>query len=298
MNKLLFTLLVTLPISNSWAQIRDFQTTRLNATAGAGVASILSTEAAILNPASSAFFSGNSASYQRIKTKLARKDDLRGVANNKFASRNESQGIFLSDHSTEVKGGMAYIQQQENNFRRERIILHGAVPMSQGASMGVSYNYIQDKLRRTSNHRHQTQHQLIVGTTYIIDPDTIIALIVQDPTRTTSGEERAIAGFQYNIASRLTLIGDVGAQFTKDVSEKYLWRAAVQINIFSDFFLRAGKFYDNVTEFKGTGLGVGWIGPRFGVEFAHKVSDQIGKGSYIYTDEQLVDTSVSAIMKF
>lgn len=298
MNKFLITLVFALSSTQAWSQIREFQTTRLNATAGAGVASILSTEAAILNPASSAFFSGNSASYQRNRAALTKKSDLRNSANDKWPSRNESQGFFLSDHSSEVKGGMAYIQQAENNHRREKMVLHGASPMGEGASVGVGYNYLQDKRPSGSSPRHQVHHQLNIGTTYIIDESTIVALIVQDPTRTTPEEERAIAGFQYNLASRLTLIGDVGAQYTKDVSEKYLWRAAVQINVFSDLFLRAGKFYDNVTEFKGTGWGAGWTGPRFGVEFGQKVSDQIGKGSYIYAEERITDTSLSAILKF
>ena len=75
MNKIYILALMLLMGQSSWAQIREFQTTRLNSTGGAGVASMLSTEAGILNPAASAFFDGSSLSYQRhyaMKTKPER----------------------------------------------------------------------------------------------------------------------------------------------------------------------------------------------------------------------------------
>lgn len=297
MKKVIILAALCLMGQSSWAQIRDFQTTRLMSTAGAGVASILSTEAAILNPAASAFFSGSSFSYQGYSTSLKDENDLRDAANDHFPKTNRSQGAFLSDHSGTIKGGMAYLTQDENNYERERIVLHGAAPMGASSAMGVSYNYIQDTLPRSYNTRHEVHHQMSLGMTHFIDEKTVLGVVILDPTRTNSGDERLIGGFQYNVADRFMLIGDFGAQYTKAISEKYLWRAAVQLNVFSDFFLKVGQFYDNVTEFKGTGWGVSWMGPRLGVEFAQKYSDQIGDGSYLYKDESLVDTSLSAIIK-
>ena len=282
----------------SWAQIRDFQTTRLLSTAGAGVASVLSTEAAILNPASSSFFAGSTFSYQGYTTTLRHKDPVRDTAPDNFPGTNRAQGAFLADHSGTLKGGTAYLTQKENGFERSRIILHGAGLMNAKNSMGFAYNYIQDKAQKGTNPRHSINHQLQVGTTHIIDEDTILGLVLKDPTRTTPGEERLIAGFQYSVAERFIIIGDIGAQYTKSFSDKYLWRAALQMNIFSDFFLKVGQFYDNITMFKGTGWGASWIGPRFGVEFAQKFSDQLDKGNYVYPEEQLVDSSLSVIMKF
>lgn len=298
MKKIILCTALTLGTASAFAQIREFQTTRLQATAGAGVASILSTEAALLNPASSAFFNGSGASYQSYRTNLEKKSHLRRSSGDDFAERNRSQGFFMSDNSGELKGGLAYIQQAENHYRRERMVFHSAAPIAPNASIGFSYNYIQDKWPQHQDPRHRVHHQMTAGFSYIVDEDTALGLVIQDPTLTTPGEERIIAGFQYNIASRLTLIGDVGARYTKDVSEEYLWRAAVQINIFSDFFLRGGQFYDNIRELKGTGWGVAWIGPRLGIEFAQKMSEQFGRKGYIYQDEKLVDTSLSAMIKF
>lgn len=298
MNKVIILAFLTLMGQSSWAQIREFQTTRLMSTAGAGTASILSTEAAVLNPAASAFFNGSSFSYQSYNTELKNEAEQREALDDDFPKNNRSQGFFLADHGGPLKGGMAYITQDENNFERERIVLHGAAPMGPGTAVGVSYSYLTDRLPSTFDDRNKIHHQASVGLTHIIDEKTVLALVVQDPTRTTPDEERALAGFQYSLADRFLLIGDVGAQYTKNVSKKYLWRAAVQLNIFSDFFLRVGRFYDNIREMKGTGWGASWIGPRFGVEFAQKYSEQFGSDSYIYEEEELMDTSLSAIIKF
>lgn len=283
---------------SSWAQIREFQTTRLTSTAGAGVASILSTEAAILNPATAAFFTGSNFSYHNTKTSLRHKSDEREAANDDFAGRNRSQGFFMADQSGPLKGGLSYLVQDENGYERSQLNMHTAAPMSANSAAGVSYRYIQDEKPRGNSPRHKVSHQMTLGSVFILDEDTTLGLTLIDPTRAVRGEERVVAGLQYNIADKLTLIADVGTQYTKAASKKYLWRGAVQLTLFDDFFFRAGRFYDNVREFKGTGWGVGWIGPKLGVEFAQRFSDQFGKDSYIYQDESLVDTSISAIIKF
>lgn len=283
---------------SSWAQIREFQTTRLNSTAGAGVASVLSTEAAILNPASNAFFSGSSFSYQSYSTSLRHENDQRDVLDDDFPSRNRSQGIFISDQDGPVKGGLAYVSQDENNYLRKQIISHLAGNISESTALGFSYKYIQDEFPKGSSPRHDTSHQMNAGLTSVLDDNLIVGLLWVDPTRTTPGEERAYAGLQYTITDRLSLIADIGTQYTKDVKDKHIWKAAAQLQLFDDFFFRIGKFYDNVRATKGTGWGASWIGPRLGVEFAQKISDQFGEEGYIYQDESLVDTSLSAIIKF
>lgn len=298
MKKVYILALMLLMGQSSWAQIREFQTTRLNSTAGAGVASLLSTEAGILNPAASAFFTGSSFSYQRYSSSLQHESDDRDVANNDFQNPSKSQGLFMADHDGPVKGGFAYLTQDENKYDRSQIITHGAAPLGTSTSFGLTYRYIQDRLPSNFSNRHQTSHQVSLGATHILDEKTVVALVLNDPTRTTPGEERLLAGLQYSFAEKLTLIADVGTQYTKDAKDKYLWRGAVQLQLFDDFFFRIGKFYDNIRASKGYGWGVGWLGPKLGVEFAQKYADQFGDNSYIYHDETLVDTSISAIIKF
>ena len=204
----------------------------------------------------------------------------------------------MADHDGPVKGGLAYLKQDENNYQRQQIVTHGAAALSPSSSVGISYRYLQDTLPKNSKHRHQINHQFSMGMIHVLEEKTIIGLVLIDPTRTTPGEERAMGGLQYAFADKLTLIIDVGTQYTKDVKDKYLWRGAVQLQLFDDFFFRVGKFYDNMRASKGYGWGVGWVGPKLGVEFAQKFTDQFGDKSYIYHDETLVDTSISAIIKF
>lgn len=298
MKKVYILALMLLMGQSSWAQIREFQTTRLNSTAGAGVASVLSTEAAILNPASSVFFTGSSFSYQNYSTSLRQESDDRDAAVDDFPSQNKSQGFFMSDHDGPVKGGIALIKQDENDFQRTQIVSHGAASIGASTAMGFTYRYLQDSRPKSFRHRHEVSHQLSLGMTHILDEKTILGLVLVDPSGTTKNEERVIAGIQYSFADKLTLIADAGTQYTKDVRKKYLWRAAVQLQLFDDFFFRVGKFYDNIRESKGTGWGVGWIGPKLGVEFAQKFSEQFGRDFYVYRNEILVDTSLSAIIKF
>jgi hypothetical protein len=279
----------------SWAQFRPFQTTRLLSTAGAGAASILSSESSILNPATTGFFNGSSFSYQSYKTSLQNDNAQR---NENFPKNNNSRGLFMSDNNGPVKGGVAYISQNENDYERERVVLTGAAPIGDATSLGFNYGYLKDHLPKTYKDRHRTHHQLTAGLTHIIDEKTILALVLTDPTRTTPGEERVTAGFQYTLADRFTLIGDIGFQYTKNFSDRYQWAGAVQMNIFSDFFLRVGQFYDNIQKFKGTGWGASWMGPRFGVEFGQKYSEQFSSGYFVYKDEKITDTGLSAIIKF
>jgi hypothetical protein len=296
MKKVFILAVLTLVGQNSWAQIREFKTTRLLSTAGAGVASILSTEAALLNPAASAFFDAESVAYHGYRTTLQKKSLSRNT--DPFPQSNRSQGIFLSDNSNPVKGGVAYISQDENNFERNRMVLHGAAPMGSSTSMGVSYSYLKDSRPRTYKHRHLTHHQASLGITHLLDEKTVLGVVVQDPTRTTPGEEKAIVGFQYTLTDRFIVMGDFGAQYTKNISDKYLWRGSIQMNVFSDFFIRFGRFFDNTQKLKGTGWGISWMGPKLGVEFSQLYSQQFDSGFYVYKDERLVDTALSAVIKF
>lgn len=298
MTKILFALVSLALSAGAFAQIREFQTTRLNSSAGTGVASILSTEAAILNPATSAFFKDSSASYQSYSARLKDESEVRDLPGMDFPDSNRSQGIFISDNSSEVKGGAAYINQDENNYERQKFVVHGAAPMGANAAMGISYNYVQDKMPRSFKNRHRVHHQLVLGSIVILDDKTSIGVVVVDPTRTTPGEERLLAGFQYSIADRFTVLADGGAQYSKNFQKENLWRAALQVNIFGDFFIRAGKFYDNIVKLEGTGWGASWMGPRLGVEFAQKFSEQFGEDRYLYKNETIVDTSLSAVIKF
>lgn len=278
----------------SWAQIRDYQTTRLLSTSGAGVASVLTTEAAILNPSSSAFFSQNTASIQFYQPSL--KDDAYQRENS--FPKNRSQGYFVSDNNGPVKGGLAYIKQKENYHERERISMHLASVIGKNSSFGLNYQYIQDTFPKNTSPRRDFSHLLNAGFTYVLSEDLILGLVARDLTRTIEGEEKAIVGFQYELTDKINLIFDYGFLYSKSYNKHFYWAAATQLTIFKDFYFRGGLFEDQITHFKGYSWGASWVGPRLGVEFAQKFSEQTSKGNYIYSGETIVDSSVSFFLNF
>ncbi|MFA5584182.1 MAG: hypothetical protein WDA09_08200 [Bacteriovoracaceae bacterium] len=280
---------------SSWAQIRDYQTTRLLSTSGAGVASILTTEAAILNPSSAAFFEQNTASAQVNQVSLSDKADDR---TKKFSNQRRSQGYFISDNKGPVKGGLAYIQQNENHYKRERMSMHAASVMGKNASFGINYQYLQDTFPSGHKPRRDFSHVVNAGLTYILSNDLIIGAVARDLTRTLTNEEKALVGLQYVLTDKVNLIFDYGFFYTKGFNNKFQWAGAVQLALFKDVYLRGGMFEDQITHFKGYSWGASWVGPRLGVEFAQRFSEQTSKGSYIYSGETLVDSSLSLFLTF
>lgn len=300
MRLLLFIFISFLSVSSTWAQIRDLQTARLNSAAGTGVASILMTEGAILNPASSAFFDGSGLSYQNTSVSLKNENDLRKSDPTIKWGSPRTQAAFASDHSGNVKGGISFQNQKENGFERTRYTLHGASMAGKNASVGLLYRYTEDERpEQYSTKKHKTFHQLVIGSTLIASDDLTIGFVVVDPTKSNKGDERLLTGFQYNITQKFLLLADAGMQQSRSLQSRYLWRAAVQFNLFSDFYIRAGKFYDHITFFEGSGWGISWIGPKLGIEFAQKFSERIPeKNTYLLDKEKIVDTTLSAVLRF
>lgn len=279
----------------SWAQIRDYQTTRLISTSGAGVASILSTEAAILNPASAAFFSDNSSAMQITQLSIS---DESLERSDKFPKNDRSQGYFISDNKGPVKGGLSYIQQKENHHERERISMHMASMAGKKLAIGLNYQYIQDTLPQSMRPRRDFSHTLNAGLTYVFSSDLTLGVVARDLTRTLNNEEKALVGLQYSLTDKINLIFDYGFLYTRGYNKNFSWAAATQLTLFKDFYLRGGLFEDQLTHFKGYSWGASWVGPRLGIELAQRYSEQSSKGSYVYTGERLIDSSLSLFLTF
>lgn len=279
----------------SHAQIRDYQTTRLISTSGAGVASILSTEAAILNPASAAFFEENTASIDYAHPKLDDKSDER---NERFPKHASSQGFFVSDNKGPVKGGLAYTKQKENNFERERISMHAASILGKNAAFGLNYQYLQDTFPRTHKSRRDFSHVLNAGLTYVLTNDLTVGVVAKDITRTLAYEDRIITGMQYALTSKINLIADYAFLASRDFSKHFSWATGLQLALIKDLYVRGGLFEDQISHFKGYSWGASWVGPRLGMEIAQRFSEQTSKGNYLYTGETLIDSSVSFFIRF
>lgn len=279
----------------SLAQIRDYQTTRLLSTSGTGVASILTTEASILNPASAAFFEENTAAIEHGKTSINNESASR---TNKFSKNTVSQGYFVSDHKGPVKGGLSYTKQKENHFERERVSMHAASIVGKNGAFGLNYQYLQDTFPLSQKPRRDFSHVLNAGYSHILTNDLTLGVVARDLGRTLVNEEKMIAGLQYALSEKINLMFDYGFLYSQSFDKNFSWSSGIQLTMFKDLYLRGGLFEDQITDFKGYSWGASWVGPRLGMEIAQRFSQQTSKGKYIYSGEKLVDSNVSFFIRF
>ncbi len=282
------------------AQPRPFHTARLVSTGGAGVASLLVTEAAVLNPAALAFFGDTYLSYQNTRSELKSTASARQADGNGFSNSNRNEGYFVYDNTSQVKGGFSYQRQSEDGFLRRRLTASFAQALTETFSLGLTYKYTEDTRPRDFARKHAVTNPLVLGGTWVVDPTLIVGLIWEDPTRATRGEARAIAGVQYNITDRFMVIGDFGQDPTRSHEDTQLWRGALQYSPFNDFYVRGGRFQDRALNLEGEAWGLSWAGPRLGADFAMRTSRQIKteKGGLLYRRERLQDLSFAVNLRF
>jgi hypothetical protein len=245
------------------ASIHDYETTRQKATAGAGAASILMEESATLNPACIAFFDMSSFYIQRSALKSVTNDSQTDSGDD-----SELLGLIISDAKGSVKGSMGVQKQKEDRDERLRLTGSLAMPMSQKSSIGVTWRYTTDTIRNSDlTLKRERYQQAVLGITQLFSSSLSMALVWVDPTKTREEDSRLILGGQYVLTDFFTIMGDVGTQATKlDTSNVPLWRTAVQLQLFDDFYFRAGIFHDKILGEKGQGVGVGWVSPRLSFE--------------------------------
>jgi hypothetical protein len=281
------------------AQIRPFQSTRLISTSGAGVASLLVTETAILNPASLAFFSDTFVSYQNTNSDLKSKNDQRDIDGRAFSRSNRQEGYFLFDNASILKGGFSYQYQNENGFQRKRGTATFASALGESAAFGIIYRYTEDSRPEEYNYRHRVSHPVTLGLTWVYLPTLTFGATWDDPGRATPGESRAMIGSQYSLTERLMIIIDAGGDPTGDFSDTRIWRGAAQYNPLADLFIRLGRFQDRALNLEGESWGISWTGPKLGLDFAMKSSRQIeNKLGILYQREKISDVSFAFNLRF
>ncbi|MBY0516102.1 MAG: hypothetical protein K2P81_04290 [Bacteriovoracaceae bacterium] len=281
------------------AQIRPYQTTRLLSTAGAGVASMLVSESAVLNPAPLAFFSNTFVSYQNTSVDLKSPSTNRTSDGRDFSDSSRHEGYFIFDNASALKGGFSYQYQRENGFVRKRGTVTMASQIAENMSFGVLYKYTQDKNPSWQNGGHKVSHPVTLGFSWIPMNQLILGLVWDDPGKAIKNESRVLGGVQYSLSEKLVFLGDAGVDPTKTYKDSQIWRAAIQFNAFADFFIRGGRFQDKAQNLEGTGWGASWTGPKLGIDFAMKNARQIRKEiSYLYPDERINEFSFSLNVQF
>ena len=291
---LIFFSLTVLLCYKSVAQVRDFETTRLQSSSGAGVASILVNETAVLNPAPIVFIPISSFYYQKGTSNLDSKSEKRV----KNYSDGSSQMYLISDSTSQLKGTFSYQGQDENRFSRKRFTSSIASNLGKKSAIGVLYRYTvdDDKVLDEENKFHQA----VFGFTHIHSERLSLGGIIVDPFLANKKDAKVVLGFQYNLTENFLLILDGGANFNEKPHKNTLYKGAFQVNFFKDLYLRIGQYRDKTTKLKGSSWGISWIGPRLSLEYAYKTSEVLEDfaDQYLYKGEQFIESSLSLALVF
>jgi hypothetical protein len=204
-----------------------------------------------------------------------------------------------SDGNGTMSGSISYLKQNRDKSNRERFGLALAAPISKSSAMGFSIRRTNDKIVDDQDQlEKRTYNQLSAGVTHIISKNVTLGLVFIDPARKIKSDTRAIAGLQYLYEDFITLMLDGGADYNRNLSETSSYKTAIQINIFGDFFFRAGMFSDKGARERGTGAGIGWVQPKLVLDLALKNSTILEKQEINQKNEKVKETSFSLSYRF
>lgn len=275
----IFSILITcsaLYPSVSHGYLPNFETTRTQSLAGAGVASLLINESSILNPASIAFFNQSTLYYQKTDSDFRNNDS-------------RSQVLLLTDTSSTLKGGVSLItQNDDDNNKRTRISGSMASNIGKNNSFGLIYRYSDEK----SDLRDEVYQQIVLGYTHIYNEALTFGATIVDPSQEIKEQFHFTLGVQYIIFTNLALLLDVGSGDTQNYDDESFVKTAIQLQSFKRFYLRYGQFEDKMTNLKGHSWGASWVGPKFSIDYGHKNAQTID------SDFDFIEQSLSLTVLF
>lgn len=292
------------PISNNHLYVHDYETTRLKSTAGTGVASVLLEEGTVLNPATMAYYNISSIYFQKYRSKYADNSSLEQSTTNRPVDKSDSLALILADTKSSIKGAVSFQKQREWQSERKRLGLATAFPIGKYSSIGMTFRYTKDINSDDGlNTSTEKYNQFIFGISHATEFGLSLGALVIDPLNKKSTDRKALIGAQYMVANILSLMFDVGSDYKENLSEKVLYRGAIQINLFSDLYLRTGVFRDRGAREKGNGVGLGWVSPRLMIEAALKNTEFLYelnaiRSNGIYWPNNMKELSFSLSLRF
>jgi hypothetical protein len=265
MKKTLVGFVAIIFMFNAHAKFYQVETVRLKSTAGAGVASILMDESSVLNPAPLAFFSESAIYLQKGSGKI-----IQSTAG-EIQEELDQFGGAISDSHSGVKGSAGYFKQKIH--RDEQSTFSGSLAGNVGKASALGFSF---KDKTVNNYNDATQSYdksnnkiLTVGVLNAISSEFTIGLVASKSL--AKGDEarkdnKAIAGFQYNMMEMFSVMLDLGSNYNGDMASAMLYKAATQMKIFSEFYLRFGLFSDKGARERGNGVGFAWVQPKLVLE--------------------------------
>ena len=287
-----FLFFVTILASSSLYanRIPEYETTRLKSTAGTGVASILMHESTVLNPAPISFYNTASIYYQRDN------QDSEISQNGAISEDDANTNSFIvTDAKGRLNGSLSYIKQNYRSDKRETIGASVASVIGQKSAFGMSLNRIKDEIAGQAEDSYNIMN---FGVTHSLNESFTLGVVLKDPFKGRQNNTRAIAGVQYLYKDFITLMADLGSDYNQNLSDNLLWRAALQIKIFKDFYVRAGTFDDKGYAEKGNGVGISWIQPRLSFDIALKNTDRDYSVELSQQSEEIKEMVFSVGLRF
>lgn len=288
LSRLLPTILLGLSCA-TYLNASEISTTRLKATAGAGVGSLLMDEATVLNPAAISFFQVSSIYIQKSGTEITPDD------NSPLSAASEENLLFIaSDSKGDVDGSISYSKQDDRYGKVTRLAASASSAIGKKSALGFSYS----TTKRTAGPLPAKLDQISAGVTHAISPEFTFGIIVPDVMGDDPLARRAIAGAQYVYKDFIALMFDAGAGWETDAQESSVVRAAIQLKVFQDFYMRFGAQEDKGLKKKGTGAGVGWVQPKLVIEASVASTQYSELASIGQVDEEAKETSFSLSYRF
>tara|TARA_Y100000780_G_scaffold232588_1_gene267776 strand:- start:31728 stop:32624 length:897 start_codon:yes stop_codon:yes gene_type:complete len=280
--------LLSLLATTGNAKLRELQTTRLMSTSGTGIASILTNESAVLNPASIYFFNASNIYYQKGSSSIEEKSSLRELDGDA-----EHQMLVITDTTSQLKGSFSFQTQEQGKQDRKRITSSASTNLGKNASFGVLYRYTEEDVDG-----HRVYHQGIFGLTYMYNERLSFGAILADPFLANKEDTRLAGGVQFSIAQNFIAMADIGVNYTDSPETQNFVRAAVQAQFFRDLFLKYGQYKDKIDKLEGVSWGLSWIGPRISFEYALKESRALETTELLFEDEEVQEQSFAISMVF
>jgi hypothetical protein len=288
--RILLALLIALGAN---AKVLNYETARLKSTGGAGVGSLLMSEATVSNPAPLAFFNVGALYVEKFSS-----DHKLQTNGGQSEFDTDNYAFIASDSSKNLKGSISYIKSKDSTQAHKQMNVAFASILGKRSAGGIAYRKIEKEYDYKGRRVKEDYKQLVPGVFHAINPSFTMGLVAIDPLRDNPKESKVILGMNYNLYKYITLIFDAGADYKEDFSKTSVVRGATQLRIFKDFYMRAGAFEDKALKERGSGFGIGWVQPRLVLDFALKTT-KVGEDEILLQEKQEIkETSFSLAYRF
>lgn len=281
----------------SYARIHNFQTARLKATAGTGVASLLVEESILLNPSTLTYFDIGALYLQKTGSDIT--EDQTGL--NRAPKEFESSGLaaIVADTTKDLNGALAFIKQKQNGEEKITYASAFSALVGKKSSFGLNYAHVQENFEDFSGAvQSEKYNQIGAGITHTISPTWTVAVSGTDILGAVEKDRRVFFGAQFNYDNLLLLMFDLGTDYKEELNGSSIARAAIQISLLKDVVIRVGAFDDKKLLSNGTGFGLAWIQPKLSFDFALNSYDLKENRRFLQTPQKVRETTFALSYRF